>query len=189
MDKEEKTLEAKIEALLFIHGEPMSIKKLADTIKVDEKKIENALKNFGENLNSAERGLCLILHDEKAQLSTSPDLSSLLEKLTKEELDTKLTPASLETLSIIAYLGPCTRALIEHIRGVNSSFILRSLMVRGLVERKSDPKRLNAYVYQPTFDFLNHVGISSQNDLPKYEEYKSVVESFFQENGQANNDN
>ncbi|PIR97821.1 MAG: SMC-Scp complex subunit ScpB [Candidatus Colwellbacteria bacterium CG10_big_fil_rev_8_21_14_0_10_42_22] len=187
MDK--KTLKAQLEALLFLHGEPMSISQIAKILKTDQAKLKKALGEMKDALKNEDRGLSIVLHDEKVQLTTSPELSSLLEHLTKEELDTKLTPANLETLSIIAYLGPCSRALIEHIRGVNSSFILRSLTIRGLIERSPDPERSNAYIYQPTFEFLNHMGISTQDDLPKYEKYRDIVKSFFEENGQAHSDN
>lgn len=187
MDK--KNLTAKVEALLFIHGEPVSIKKLASILKVKEESVKKALQEIEELLESGSRGLSLVTKDKKAQLTTSPELSAVIEKLTKDEFDTKLTPASLETLSIIAYLGPCRRSLIEHIRGVNSSFILRSLMVRGLVERNQDPEKTNSCVYQATFDFLNHMGVKSVEDLPEYEKYRELVKSFFEENGQADSDN
>ena len=94
-------------------------------------------------------------------------------------MDTPLTPASLETLAIIAYLGPCNRALIEYVRGVNSTFILRSLMIRGLVERKPDPKRMNTFLYQVSFDFLRHMGLTRQGDLPDYEKYRKLKDESF----------
>jgi len=185
MEKIKKTLEAKIEAILFVHGEPVTFKRLAILLKTDEDKIRNAL----ESIADERRGLDLVIYEGRAELTTSPDLSPLVSQLIKEEMDNKLTPASLETLAIIAYLGPCSRALVEHVRGVNSSFILRSLMVRGLIERKPDPKRSNGYLYQPTFEFLNHMGLDSQDKMPEFEKYRELVQSYFVENGQTENDN
>lgn len=187
MEKVKKTLQARIEAVLFVHGEPIALKRLATLLKVDEGKIKDAVESIGQGLANEGRGLALAVHDERVELTTSPDLSPLVSQLIKEELDNKLTPASIETLAIIAYLGPCGRAIIEHVRGVNSLFILRSLMVRGLIERKPDPKRSNGYLYQPTFEFLNHMGLGSQNDMPEFEKYRELVKSYFEENGQTEN--
>lgn len=170
-----KNLEAQIEAILFVHGEPVPIKKLVSLTKKSEKQISEALQGIKENLRGEGRGLDLVVGKDEAQLVTAPELSEIVEKLVKEELDTKLTPAALETLTIIAYLGPCTRALVEYIRGVNCAFMLRSLMIRGLVERKSDSQKTGGYVYQVTFDFLKHMGVASVEELPEYEKYAGLA--------------
>ena len=174
MDRNQKNIEAKIEAVLFIHGEPMKLKRLASIIKTNETEIEKALDAIKEKLNSESRGLDLMRNKDEVQLVTASDLTDIVEKLTKEELDTKLTPAALETLSIIAYLGPCPRALIDYIRGVNSAFMLRSLMVRGLVERRENKEKTGGYAYQITFDFLKHMGVSTPEELPEYEKYAAL---------------
>lgn len=188
MEKPKKTLGAKVEAILFMHGEPVTMKRLASLLKTDGDKIKTALEALRHELSNEGRGLDLVIHDERVQLVTSPDLSSLISQLIKEEVDNKLTPASLETLAIIAYLGPCSRALIEHVRGVNSSFILRSLMVRGLIERKPDPKRSSSFLYQPTFEFLNHMGIVTQDKMPEFEKYRELVRSYFEEGEKSEDD-
>jgi len=182
----DKNIQAKIEAALFTHGEPIELTKLAKLVGVNEKNLKSSLDDMKEALQSESRGLDLVLNKDQVQLVTAPELSDVVEKLTKEELDTKLTPASLETLTIVAYLGPCSRALIEFIRGVNSAFILRTLMIRGLVERKSEGK--HNYVYQVTFDFLKHMGVSSATELPDYERYRSLANTFTgnQENEDSN---
>ncbi|OGY56264.1 MAG: SMC-Scp complex subunit ScpB, partial [Candidatus Colwellbacteria bacterium RBG_13_48_8] len=174
--------------LLFVHGEPIKVSKLSSLLKVDENKVEESLNILKEKLASSDdRGLALIIRDGEVQLTTASEVAHLVSRLIKEELDTKLTPASLEALSIIAYLGPCSRALIDYIRGVNSTFILRSLMVRGLIERSSDPKRRGSYLYQTTFDFLRHMGLGSAQELPEYDKYQGLVEAFLQSNDEANN--
>lgn len=188
MERPKKSLEAKIEAILFVHGEPATFKRLSTLLKMDESRVRAGLESLKHKLADESRGLDLIIHDGRAELTTSPDLSSLISQMIREEMDSKLTPASLETLAIIAYLGPCGRALIEHVRGVNSSFILRSLTVKGLIERRADPKRPNTYLYQPTFEFLSHMGLGSQEQMPDFQQYRTLVQSYFAENDRAGDD-
>ena len=185
MDKINKSLIAKVEAVLFVHGEPLKVKRLASLTGASEAQVEKALEDLKNSLNDENRGLDLMKSKDEVQLVTAAELTNIVEKLTKEELDTKLTPAALETLSIIAYLGPCTRALIDFIRGVNSAFMLRSLMVRGLVERKEDKQKTGGYIYQITFDFLKHMGVSSPEELPEYEKYAALSKTLMQNGEEA----
>ena len=176
----DNNLGAKLEAFLFLYGEPVKISHLAKELGVGSSEVKDALISLGRRLKEEEnRGLELIFQDDRAQLATKADLKPLTSKIVKEEMDTPLTPASLETLAVVAYLGPCNRALIEYIRGVNSTFILRVLMTRGLVERKPDPKRASAFIYQASFDFLRHMGISNAEDLPEYEKYRKLKDETF----------
>ena len=185
MDKINKSLIAKVEAVLFVHGEPLKVKRLASLTGASEAQVEKALEDLKNSLSDENRGLDLMKNKDEVQLVTATELTNIVEKLTKEELDTKLTPAALETLSIIAYLGPCTRALIDFIRGVNSAFMLRSLMVRGLVERKEDKQKTGGYIYQITFDFLKHMGVSSPEELPEYEKYAALSKTLMQNGEEA----
>jgi segregation and condensation protein B len=111
-------------------------------------------------------------------LGTSKELSPLIEKLTKDELTRDLGKAGLETLSIVLYQGPLARADIDYIRGVNSQFILRALLIRGLVERIDNPKDARSYLYKPTLDLLSHLGVSKIADLPEYEQVRKDIEGF-----------
>src|SRR3989344_4216833 len=181
MDKNGKNLEAKIEAVLFVHGEPMKLKRLIALTKAGETQVEKALDAIKEKLGGEDRGLDLMRSKDEVQLVTSPELTDIVEQLTKEELDAKLTPAALETLSIIAYLGPCPRALIDYIRGVNSAFMIRSLMVRGLVERRENKEKTGGYAYQITFDFLKHMGVSTPEELPEYEKYTALSKTLMKD--------
>jgi segregation and condensation protein B len=108
------------------------------------------------------------------QLTTSPTSSDIISKYLKETLREDLTPASLETLAIISYKGPMTRPEIDNIRGVNSSFIIRNLLIRGLVERDLDVKKANAYVYKISFDLLRKLGLEKIEQLPGFQEYNSL---------------
>lgn len=168
-------LQSALEALLFIYGEPMEVKKAANTLEVKPAEIEEAAKLLAQKLIDNKSGLALVWYDGKMQLTTKPEFSLLLEKVVKSELNEALTPAGLETLSIVAYSAPVSRAEIDYIRGVNSTFILRNLLLRGLIDRENDPKRANAYIYKPSFDFLKHIGVSRMEDLPEFEKFSKLT--------------
>ena len=189
MPNPEKNMTAFLEALLFVHGEAIKIKKAAEILGVKEKEVIEAADELEEGLNSSSRGLSLLREGDKLQLVTTPEAGELIKDVAKYELDTKLTSASLETLAIIGYLGPCSRAIIEYIRGVNCSFILRSLSIRGLIDRVSDLERANNYLYKLSFDFLKHMGVSSQEELPEYEKYKDLVKDFMEDNNEHEDNN
>ena len=170
---------AELEALLFHYGEPIAIKKIAKFLKIKEDECEELLGGLEQKLKEdPDRGLMLLRQGERSQLAAKPEFKSVNENLIREEFREELSPASLETLSIIAYVGPIPRSMIDYVRGVNSSFILRSLLMRGLVKREPDPKRKNAYEYRVSFDFLGHIGLSKQEELPEYEKYKDILQKF-----------
>ncbi|MEK7174471.1 MAG: SMC-Scp complex subunit ScpB [Patescibacteria group bacterium] len=177
MNKETKQLAA-LEALLFVHGEPLSFVKIAKILEVDEATVRGLAKTLEERLADEERGLMLVLGGERAQLATKPAFAKIVEGFVKAELAEELTPASLETLAIIAYFGPVTKARIDYQRGVNSAFILRNLMIRGLILRATDPAHPTSYVYRPSFLLLTHLGLARQEDLPDYENYRQLLAKF-----------
>jgi segregation and condensation protein B len=170
------TLDAQIEAVLFWKAEPTSVKKLAAIFEKKEEEIRVALAVLKTALNN--RGLTLVELENEVTLGTSKDVSALIEKLTKEELVKDLGNAGLETLSIILYQGPVTRAGIDYIRGVNSQFILRNLLVRGLVDKVENPKDRRGFLYKPSFDLMSYLGISNIADLPDYESVRKNIEAF-----------
>ena len=167
--------EQKIEAILFFKGEPMSRKKLSEFLKVGQTEINEALQKLKESLK--ERGVVLQEKENDITLGTAPELSDLIEKLQKEELNKELSKASLETLSIILYKNGVSRSLINYIRGVNSSFTLRALSVRGLIEKNIDPQDNRRYIYRPTFELLSFMGVKSVQELPDYELVNNSIES------------
>ncbi len=178
---ENKELISKLEALLFIYGEPLELKKLAKIAGVKESELAEGIAGMEKELLREERGLQLVNDKGRIQLVTKPQFSKLLEDTAKQEFSEELTPAALETLSIVAYAGPISRANVEYIRGVNSSFILRALLMRGLVERETDQKRSNVYLYSASFDLLRHLGLSKAGDLPEFQRYRFLVEQMRQE--------
>lgn len=168
-------LESKIEAILFWKGEPMSKKKLGEILKVEAGVLNESILKLKDNLDA--RGIVLIEKENDLALGTAPELSNLIEDLQKEELNKDLSKASLETLSIILYKNGASRAEIDYIRGVNSSFILRALAVRGLVEKIVDPKDNRRFVYKPSLDLISFMGIKSLEELPEYGEVNSGLKA------------
>ena len=169
---------ASLEALLFIHGEPLSYKKIESVLGFAKGETESIVLELANRLRDSDRGLHLVSDKEKVQLATKPAFSKLLEDFVKDELTEELTPASLEALAIIAYLGPISRAKLEYLRGVNSIVILRSLMIRGLVERFPDPEHPSGFLYRPTFDLMKHLGLAVKEELPEYKKFQELLKVF-----------
>jgi segregation and condensation protein B len=168
---EELTLDSQIEAILFWKGEPQSIKRLAASLGKKEDEIMASLDILKEKIKN--RGVELIFKNDEVMLGTAARLSHIIERLTKEELVRDLGRAGLETISIIAYRGPISRAEIDYIRGVQSTFILRNLQIRGLVERIANEKDHRSFLYRPTFELLQFLGVSKIEDLPEFEKVKA----------------
>ncbi len=185
LQEEIKNIVGPLEALLFIFGEPLDSKKIADVLKTDEEKVKTAAKELSDILsNDSNRGIVLIENSGKYMLATKPQYSALVEKFITDDLKEDLSPASLETLSIIAYFGPATRAQIDYLRGVNSSYILRNLLIRGLINRKS---KGNAFEYEVSFDFLKFMGIDNVEKMPQYQEYQKLKEQYFSPKPESEN--
>ena len=162
-----------IEAILFWKGEPLSKKKLSVILKVTEDEIQESVEKLKENLGA--RGIVLQEKEGDITLGTAPEMSMLIEELRKEELSKELSKATLETLSIILYKNGATRAEIDYIRGVNSSFTLRALSVRGLVEKTVSETDNRRYVYKPTFELLSFMGVQKIEDLPDFEQVNNSI--------------
>lgn len=173
------TLDAKLEAVLFFKAEPLSIKKLTQILKTDEPEVRSAVETLKGKLQ--ERGITLIEKNDEVMLGTAGDASGIIDELSREELSRDLGKAGLETLSIVLYRGPITRSGIDYIRGVNSTFILRNLLIRGLVEKVPNPSDQRSFLYRATFDLLAHLGISRVEDLPEYGSTNESIEKFVEE--------
>ncbi len=162
-------LKSAIESILFVHGEPMSLARLARATGATKHELEAALHELA--LEYRERGIILIENNGTWQFATHPENKEFLEAFLTSGRSEELTKSGVEVLAIIAYKGPMSRAAIEYIRGVNSSFILRSLLIRGLIEREENPQDRRSYVYRVSNDFLKHLGISNLRDLPEFETF------------------
>ena len=158
---------SKLEAILFVHGEPVLINKIAKILNEKEADIQKAAELLELNLKKEDGGLILVKSTDSLQLATKPEYSQLLEQIVKEEISEELTPALLETLAIIAYCSPVSKAEIESIRGVNSSLALRRLELRGLVAGKDN-------YFQPTIDLTKNLGLTDISQLPEFDNYKQL---------------
>ncbi len=169
-------LDAHLEALLFLKGEPISFKELAKILDVQENEVRIAADFLKEKLSG--RGIQLIQKDNSLMLATSPQSANFTKNLIQEEFNSQLSRAGLEVLTIVIYKGPMSRSSIDYIRGVNSAFCLRNLLVRGLLERKLNPQDSRSYLYYPSFRLLQFLGIKNVNELPEYENLNKQIDDF-----------
>ncbi|MEN8240468.1 MAG: SMC-Scp complex subunit ScpB [Chloroflexota bacterium] len=177
--KQNLELEAKIEALLFVSPSATAPKQIADALGESVGVINRAIKRLGDQLST--RGLRLQENKGRYQLTTAPELSEAVENFLHLEATSKLSPASLEALAIVAYQQPATRPMIDSIRGVNSDSVIRNLLSKGLIEesgRSDGPGRPILYSTAP--EFLQYFGLTSLKDLPPIDlaaRHKKIKES------------
>lgn len=167
-----------IEAYLFFKGEPVSLAEIARDLHVPSEDIQKDVTTLSDIHQSSGRGIVVVQYDDLITLGTHPDVSDVITQITKEELQKDLGKSALETLTIILYQGPITRSNIDHIRGVNSQFILRNLLMRGLVSRTPDPHDERSFVYAPSLDLMTHLGVSRIEDLPEYQHVVTTLKTF-----------
>lgn len=179
-------LDAQIEAILFFKTDAMSIRKLSELLNVNKELVEEALTQLKVKLEG--RGVSLTRHGDEVMLTCAKEASLLIEKLAKDELEGELSRASVETLSIVLYRGSVTKSEIDYIRGVNASFILRALQIRGLVERTQNPKDGRAFIYKPTIELYNFLGITKKEELPDYEKLMKELDLLSREESQNEKD-
>jgi segregation and condensation protein B len=159
------SLQAQVESLLFVATETVSVERLAEVLGVEIEQVERTLLILHHEY--ADRGMRIQRKGKRVQMVTAPEASELVRRLLGLELTGKLSPAALETLAIVAYRQPVTRAQVEAIRGVSSDSVLRTLLNRGLVEEvgRLDQAGRPA-IFGTTFDFLQQFGITSLDQLP-----------------------
>lgn len=172
------TTTQKIEALLLFKNEAVSYKELSKTLEVSLDEIKESIKEISKIYEN--RGVVLVDDGESVTFGTHPLASELITKLEKEELSREIGRAGLETLAIVLYKGPVSRREIDHIRGVNSSYILRNLMIRGLVERLDQGTEGGgrSFSYKPTLELLRHLGVKNKEELPEYGTAFAKMEQF-----------
>ncbi|MBX4189538.1 SMC-Scp complex subunit ScpB [Candidatus Parcubacteria bacterium] len=173
----------KIEAVLLFKNEPVSFKDLSKMLDVSLDDVRQAIKDLQSNYS--DHGIVILTTDTEVSLGTHPDASSLIEKIQKEELSRELGRAGLETLSIILYKGPVSRREIDFIRGVNSGYIIRNLLIRGLIEKGDPPASTSeasragrSFSYKPTLEVLRYLGVTKREDLPEYGKAFGKIEEF-----------
>jgi segregation and condensation protein B len=156
-----------LEALLFVAERPLTRREIAALAGVDAETVDARLGDLEVALRA--RGVRMVSNDEAVQLTTAPEAGALIARYVGSD-PARLSPAGLETLAIVAYRQPVTRGLIERIRGVDSDYVVRSLLHRRLIReqgRADTPGR--PYLYGTTFEFLERFGLTSLADLPPVE--------------------
>ncbi len=154
------------EALLFIAERPLSSTELGELAGVPRLQAEAALSSLRERLDEDERGIRLQHHNDAWQLVTAPEVGARLAAYAARE-ESRLSPAALVALAVVAYRQPCTRGDVERVRGVDSDYVIRSLLHRRLVVevgRRDTPGR--PVLFGTTFTFLERFGLTSLDDLP-----------------------
>ncbi len=162
------SLSALLESLLFVAEEPVTIEQLARVLEVSNDAVESAVAALSaEYHRGGGRGIRLQRKNDRVQLISAPEAAPVLQRFLGVDLSSSLSPAAVETLAVIAYRQPLTRAEIEAVRGVNCDGVLRTLVSHGLVEpvgRLEQPGR--PFLYGTTFQFLQYFGLESLADLP-----------------------
>ena len=169
--------EAQLEALLFVAERPLARSEIASLAGVDRETVDARIGDLQVTL--AERGIRLVESGERVELATATEAGALIARYVGADAP-KLSTPSLETLAIVAYRQPCTRATIERIRGVDSDYTLRTLMHRRLVVelgRSDAPGR--PILFGTGFDFLERFGLISLEGLPPLE--PQIAERLFSE--------
>ncbi len=170
------TLANKLEAVLFYRGEPETRTALADILGVSVEEVNTAAGELSAAL--AERGVRLLMMEDLLELVTAPETSDVVTLLRKRELTRDLGKAGAETLAIVLYQGPVSRADIEYVRGVHCAFVLRNLLIRGLIERVPNPKNARSALYRTTPRLLEHLGVTEAALLPDYEKIRGELATF-----------
>jgi segregation and condensation protein B len=160
-------LGAAIESLLFVSGRPLERAELRKLLTINEEQLNAGLQNLKDALERQERGIRLQLLGEQVQLVTAPENAHYVAALLGLPMAAKLTTAALETLAVVAYRQPITRAQIEAVRGVNSDRALTSLIQHGLVAEVGRAQTVGRpALFATTAEFLQQFGLTSLEQLP-----------------------
>ena len=169
-----ENLLSKIESLLFVSNKPLTLKQLVKFSGGTESDVQSALQELAAKRNGS--GIVLLDAPDGYQLATNSENSELVKDFLNADLRESLTEATVEVLAIIGYRQPISKAEIESIRGVNSQYSLRALLMRGLIEKIPNPNDARGSLYQVTTEFLQQMGITSVGDLLDFEELVAKIQ-------------
>jgi len=176
------TVAKQIEAILFYKAEPIKKDEMVRLLNTDLDSLDKAVSYLTEKYSDG--GLAIMTHDNHISLVTNKSVANIIEKITKEELNKDLGKAGLETLTIILYLGPISRSDIEFIRGVNCQFVLRNLLMRGLIDREESKEDGRIFKYKVSIDMLSHLGMTNIDSIPMMKEIREKIDLIKRENEQ-----
>ncbi len=159
-----------IEAILFAAGDPVEVARIASAIGVSVETVHQETKHLQDEYGFHRRGIRIVQMNDAYQMVSSPEQSELITRALETRKPPKLSSSALETLTVIAYYQPTTKAFVEQIRGVDSSYTISALLSKKLIEeqgRLSVPGR--PILYGTTSDFLRTFGLTSLDELPEVE--------------------
>lgn len=163
-----KELEHTIEGILFAAGDPVPMERMAATLEQDVETVERVCSSLADEYRYQRRGICLVRTENSWQMCTAPEYAPQIRKTLEHRKPAKLSQTALEVLAIVAYFQPVTRAYIEQIRGVDSSYTVGLLLERQLIEeagRLAVPGR--PMQFRTTHHFLRTFGLTSLEELPE----------------------
>ena len=176
-------LKGRIEAILFVAGEPVNRKDLAKALQVPESELKCVLNEMKDAYDYEQRGFLLKLFGNQVQLATRPLYAEDVVRLLQPVQQQSLSQAAMETLAVVAYKQPVTRAEVEQIRGVKCDYSLQSLMTKGLIREAGRKDTIGRPIlFATTDEFLSHFGISELGDLPPMPEAETAEEATDTEN-------
>lgn len=172
------SLKGRIEAILFVAGEAVSLKDMAKALTVGEKELKTAMEEIGSEYDYEQRGFMLKRFGDKVQLATRPLYAEDVLRLLQPVQQQSLSQAAMETLAVVAYKQPVTRAEVEQIRGVKCDYSLQSLTAKGLIAEAGRKDTIGRPILYATTDtFLSHFGLATLEDLPPLPEPENPAET------------
>ncbi len=170
-------LKGPMEAMLFAAGDPLKPERLSELLDIPIEHVLEMLQDLQADMDRPERGLCLMKVAGGWQMCARPELASVVEKLAMHQ-DARLSPAAMETLSIIAFKQPVTRQEVEYIRGVQSDGVINTLVERRLIKEVGRKDSIGRPIlFGTTEEFLSCFGLNSIDELPALPEPEPVTEA------------
>jgi segregation and condensation protein B len=167
LNSEEGTLKGRIEAILYVAGEAVSLRDLARALQAEEAEIRKAVDSLRDEYDYEQRGFMLKRFSDKIQLATRPLYAQDVIRLLQPVQQQSLSQAAMETLAVVAYKQPVTRAEVEQIRGVKCDYSLQSLMNKGLIREAGRKDTIGRPIlFCTTDEFLSHFGLEGLDKLP-----------------------
>lgn len=175
MTMDERELKAALEAIIFASGEPVPAGRISLVLGVPEAEVHSCAEALAEEYEREGRGFRLVRLDKSLQMCSAPQYAKAIARVIEHRAPPKLSPPALETLAVIAYFQPVTRAYVDEVRGVDSSYTVSSLVDKGLIEpsgKLEAPGRPT--LYKTTEAFLRVMGVSELSELPKLPDMAST---------------
>ena len=178
MKTEEGNVRGKIEAILFVAGEAVPVRQLAKALNLDVPAIRYVIEQLRDEYDFQQRGFVIKEFGDNVQLATRPLYADDVVRLLQPVQQQSLSQAAMETLAVVAYKQPVTRAEIEQIRGVKCDYSLQSLSAKGLIQEVGRKDAIGRPILFGTTDkFLSHFGIRTLEELPPLPEAETVQEA------------